>query len=229
MCELKHLYSKFQTIYHYWQNGRIPQKLLQNLNKKPEYGKCQKCGRSLSHTEMHPPGRCSRSMCQSCYNNEAANNPDRQTCMVCGEWLPSHQFDSIRNNPRELCYHVCNGNEERGECFEYLVARHTATVCQGSYPEFNSLPSLNSSSLSSFSSLPPFNEAVPENINFNSTALQSSQEDILDAEYEDITPNALPSGQKSLGPAVEQQLIRDLFKDPIIRDRAKELILKQNK
>ena len=182
MCELSQHYSRFQVIYHYWRNGRIPLKLIQIFNKKPDYGKCQSCGTSLSHSEMHPLGRCSRSMCQPCYDRIIA---DSQICAVCGEWLPSHQLSLIQSNPRELSYHVCNGDQHRGECFEYLVARHTSTVYQGNYPEFNGLSSFNS--------------------NYQAISDGSLQEDFLDAEYEDITPKALSPGHKSLGPAVTQQ------------------------
>ena len=83
-------YRKFKVIYHYWKNGKIPQKLLHRFNKKPVYGLCHSCGRKLSYEEMHPPKKSSMSMCQSCFNREAANNPNRQACMICDEWLPIH-------------------------------------------------------------------------------------------------------------------------------------------
>lgn len=90
-------------------------------------GCCPVCGYHLSHLERWPPGRASRSMCVSCYE-ELIVNRINHNCFVCGRPLSNRKIKKQMNNPREIQFHI-----EDGYCENLWTIIHNIAVGE---PEF---------------------------------------------------------------------------------------------
>lgn len=76
-------------------------------------GCCLECGQQLSYSEMNPPGRPRRYMCQRCYQAQVDATRDGE-CLLCGKSLPPRQYQRLMQNPRELKNAFC-----QEQCLDY--------------------------------------------------------------------------------------------------------------
>jgi len=84
-------------------------------------GHCLVCGAQLSDIERRPPGRATRSMCETCYGDLIVARVN-EYCVVCGGRLPQYKVQAQIKNPREL-----RENIHEGECLDYFTLCH----CKG--------------------------------------------------------------------------------------------------
>ena len=83
-------------------------------------GRCMTSGMPLSHDEMHPAGRCSRSLSEEQYGYIVNNS--RTNCSMCGSELSTHKIQGQQYQPREIENHFCE------ECVPYWSILHSKVV-----------------------------------------------------------------------------------------------------
>jgi len=81
-------------------------------------GHCLICGTVLSVVQPRPPGRATRSMCETCYENEIVSRLNT-TCFICGRRLPDIKITAQEINNRELTHNIHDG-----QCLEYYTIIH---------------------------------------------------------------------------------------------------------
>ena len=81
-------------------------------------GHCLTCGTALSIAQLRPPGRATRSMCETCYENQVVSRLNT-TCFICGRRLPDHKI-----NAQEIYKEKIIHNIHDGQCFEYYTVIH---------------------------------------------------------------------------------------------------------
>jgi hypothetical protein len=174
MCEFcSHFTSKVaprckgrfvQEIFPY-QNQIVPYNQIQQ-------GKCMFSGRPISYAEMHPEGRCSRSLSEESY--QGAINNKRSTCALCKTGLPPHQQQSIKDYHREIEFHFCP------QCLDYFSLCHSKIV------------GMDMSFLADEQRQVAY-DPVP------SGQPVMYGDDVIDAEYTEVQPRALPQPVHQIG------------------------------
>lgn len=161
MCEWTQVYKAYANAGKY--NGvRIP-----GVNP----GRCMECSRSLSVEEMWPINRCSRSLCQSCY--ERKFNRVNYNCVECGGDI-SDKVQVQGQNWREVGNHLCDKDSCRA-LWAFKHATVTGTAPQYSAPVQQIAPVEWSE---------PVGEPVPEE--WSPPVLQESDIDDLIAMFPDL-------------------------------------------
>ena len=74
----------------------------------------------LKHEEMHPPGRCTRSLSQEQYGYIVNNR--RSNCSMCGSPLSADKIQGQQYAPREVENHFCDN------CIPYWSILHSKVV-----------------------------------------------------------------------------------------------------
>ncbi len=111
MCERTSLAHEFDFVFRQWEQSFPERFKHNNLNITHAFhGHCLTCGDKLSHNEMFPPGRCTRSMCEGCYEEATVNRAGQRhsRCLVCGSFLDHHKIDQQLTNPREVSNYLCS-------------------------------------------------------------------------------------------------------------------------
>lgn len=83
-------------------------------------GHCMTSGVPLSQEEMHPPGRCSRSLSDEQYGYIVNNR--RSNCSMCGGQLSAQKIQGQQYQPREIENHFCDA------CIPYWSILHSKVV-----------------------------------------------------------------------------------------------------
>jgi len=83
-------------------------------------GHCITSGVPLRHEEMHPPGRCTRSLSQEHYGYVVNNR--RSNCSICGSQLSAEKIQGQQYSPREIENHFCES------CIPYWSILHSKVV-----------------------------------------------------------------------------------------------------
>lgn len=83
-------------------------------------GHCMTSGVPLSHEEMHPPRRCSRSLSEEQYGYIVNNR--RNYCSMCHTPLSADKIQGQKYQPREIKNHFC------AECIPYWSILHSKVV-----------------------------------------------------------------------------------------------------
>ena len=125
LCEFVEVYDNSTDYYKNWSDaGGVPHYLTTNFPlASAQYGVCMFCNRtSLTEKYMHHTGICSKSLCESRYQYLFACNYGNR-CGVCGRVLQENKILNLRNNPREVRFHI-----HEGECLAAYALGHTSVV-----------------------------------------------------------------------------------------------------
>jgi hypothetical protein len=225
MCEFNHENQKNSNL-----DVPIPSGVQQ--------GVCHGCNRvRLSHSEMYPAGRCSRSLCQRCYNRMF--NRINKKCVVCGSSI-GHKKHLQKQNWREIENHLCDDPM----CLATWARRHAIVTGaaqqvqphQSVYEQpvhvdhnFNAHPVHQNQARPNIADLAMLAFLQPL-VNPQNCAVQAhdpyDDPDIMDAEYVEVNPQprAIPAPQRLQLPEPEPLMTVDSLFGQTYRQPEPEVI-----
>ena len=216
MCEWCSEYQFFRN------SGVYTQELLRTVAHVSQ-GRCPVCGSQLSHYEMYPAGRCSRSLCQSCYTKKF--NRINEECEECGSDI-RYKVSAQQQNWREIANHICDNPACKAKwALQHATVLGRTQQAQPHHvtytPPVHAGHSYNESDCDVNIQLAKLMGQIDLQRQLNQLNQklqqcnwQSHDPDIMDAEYVEVTPQprAIPSPQRLQLPEPEPLMtVESLF------------------
>lgn len=127
MCEFtdKEMLNKaINSLQELTPDEAFPQFISQRFPFVFQRGHCPVCGVQLSKKERRPSGKCTRSMCQNCYDSIVSSGIGTH-CLVCSKPLPKEKIIEQLNEPREAKHCI-----EDGICMDRWTLIHNVAVME---------------------------------------------------------------------------------------------------
>lgn len=165
MCEWTYVYQQ-HAMQGMYGNPNL------NAHGIIQPGRCPVCRKVLSMAEMRPKGRCTRSMCNTCFERRFKRINDK--CQVCGGDI-RYKTPLQQRNWREIKNHLCDDPN----CAAAWALQHAIVL--GVAQSAPALPAPQNLGHGQ-TQIPQLPQSVPVG--------QLDDPDVIDAVYSEVTPDA---------------------------------------